>query len=56
VRLEQMALAWVLSKPGVSTAILGASAPGQIGENLKALDLLEQMDDELRQRIASALS
>ncbi len=34
-----VALAWVLSNPNVSAAIVGATRPGQIGENVKALDV-----------------
>ncbi len=34
-----VALAWVLSNPNVSAAIIGATRPGQIGENVKALDV-----------------
>jgi aryl-alcohol dehydrogenase-like predicted oxidoreductase len=34
-----VALAWVLRNPNVTSAIVGASRPEQIGENVKALDL-----------------
>lgn len=36
--LAQMALAWVLRKETISSALIGASCPEQIVENLKALD------------------
>nr|WP_263323285.1 aldo/keto reductase family protein [Neobacillus sp. Marseille-Q6967] len=39
VKLSQLALAWVLKQPGVSSAIIGASRPEQVEENVKALDL-----------------
>jgi aryl-alcohol dehydrogenase-like predicted oxidoreductase len=37
--LAQVALAWVLAQPGITSAILGASRPEQLSETLPALDL-----------------
>lgn len=37
--LTQFALAWVLSRPGISSAIIGASRPAQVEENVKAADI-----------------
>ncbi|MFM8329902.1 MAG: aldo/keto reductase, partial [Actinomycetales bacterium] len=34
--LSQLAIAWVLQNPNVSSAIIGASKPAQIKENVKA--------------------
>jgi aryl-alcohol dehydrogenase-like predicted oxidoreductase len=34
--LAQLAVAWVLQNPNVSSAIIGASKPAQIKENVKA--------------------
>jgi aryl-alcohol dehydrogenase-like predicted oxidoreductase len=34
--MSQLAIAWVLSNPNVSAAIVGASRPEQITENAKA--------------------
>lgn len=34
--LAQLAVAWVLQNPNVSSAIIGASRPEQVGENVKA--------------------
>ncbi|MFM8204729.1 MAG: aldo/keto reductase, partial [Actinomycetales bacterium] len=34
--LSQLAIAWVLQNPNVSSAIIGASKPSQIKENVKA--------------------
>ena len=51
--LAQMALAWVLSRPGISSAIIGASRPDQVDENARAgeitlsADLLERIDQVL---------
>jgi len=39
VELSQLALAWVLRQPNVSSAIIGASRPGQVEENVKASGL-----------------
>ncbi|GHT80736.1 glyceraldehyde 3-phosphate reductase [Actinomycetota bacterium] len=53
--LSQLALAWVLRDPRVTTALIGASRPEQIVENVKALDNLEFSDQEL-QAIENILS
>lgn len=53
--LSQLAIAWVLRQPGVSSAIIGASRPEQIEENVKALDVhltdgtLQEIDAILRE-------
>ncbi|WDF52657.1 aldo/keto reductase family protein [Paenibacillus sp. KACC 21273] len=50
IKLSQLALAWVLRQPGVSSAIIGASKPHQIQENVEAVnislseDTLSQID------------
>lgn len=54
-RLPQMALAWVLRQPGVTSAIIGASRVTQIEENLGALEKMDFTEEELRQ-IESALA
>lgn len=36
IKLSQLAIAWILRQPGVSSTIVGASRPGQIDENVKA--------------------
>ena len=45
-----MALAWVLHNPAITSALIGASRPEQILENIRALDHLEFSDEE-RKRI-----
>lgn len=47
----QLALAWCLAKPNVSTVILGASRVEQLDENLGALEVYERMDDAVVERI-----
>ncbi|MGA7392121.1 MAG: aldo/keto reductase, partial [Terrimicrobiaceae bacterium] len=45
--LAQMAIAWVLRLPAVTSALLGASSVRQLEENLRALDRLEFPEQEL---------
>ena len=45
--LAQMAVAWVLRHPGMSSALIGASKPEQITELVGALDRLNFSADEL---------
>ncbi len=47
--LAQMALAWVLRKGRITTALIGASKPQQVIDCVKALDNLEFSDEELAQ-------
>ncbi len=46
-KLSQMAIAWVLRQPQVTSALIGASSVGQLETNLKALDHLEFSKEEL---------
>ncbi len=45
--LAQMALAWCLRKPQVTTVLIGASSPEQIRENIGALENRVFSDEEL---------
>ncbi len=45
--LAQMALAWVLRQPAITSALIGASKPQQIEENLGAIDNLAFSAEEL---------
>jgi L-glyceraldehyde 3-phosphate reductase len=45
--LAQMAIAWVLRDPRVTTALIGASRPEQIIENARALEKADFTADEL---------
>jgi aryl-alcohol dehydrogenase-like predicted oxidoreductase len=42
--LAQMSLAWVLSRPTVSAAIIGASRPEQVAENARAVGIVLPAD------------
>jgi L-glyceraldehyde 3-phosphate reductase len=46
--LAQLALAWVLRQPAVTSALVGASRVEQLEANLSTLDRLALADDELR--------
>jgi aryl-alcohol dehydrogenase-like predicted oxidoreductase len=43
--LPQMSLAWLLSRPAMSTIIAGADKPEHIAQNIKALDIKFTPDD-----------
>lgn len=49
--VAQLAIAWCLLNPRVSTVILGATSARQLGENLGALDLLPKLSPEIVERI-----
>ncbi|MBW2525541.1 MAG: aldo/keto reductase [Deltaproteobacteria bacterium] len=51
----QLAIAWCLLNPNVSTVITGASRPEQVTENMRALDLLPKLDDGVVERIEGIL-
>ena len=46
--LAQMALAWVLRDPRITSTLIGASSSAQIRENIAALNNLAFTDEELR--------
>ncbi|HTD28851.1 MAG TPA: aldo/keto reductase, partial [Xanthomonadaceae bacterium] len=50
----QLAIAWCLRNPNVSSVILGASRPEQLRENLGALALFEKLDADVCARIEAA--
>lgn len=51
--MAQLAVAWVLQNPNVSSAIIGASRPEQVTENVKAAGV--RLDDELLAKIDEIL-
>ena len=51
----QLALAWCLTNPDVSTVITGASKPHQVEENMQALDVIDQIDETVQERIEDIL-
>lgn len=55
VSLAQLAIAWCLKNPNVSTVILGASKVDQIHENLKAIEVADKLDDGVLEHIERVL-
>jgi voltage-dependent potassium channel beta subunit len=53
--MAQLALAWCLKNPNVSTVITGASKPEQVHENMKAIDLVPSLTPEVMGRIDQIL-
>ncbi|MFC0437298.1 aldo/keto reductase family protein [Kutzneria buriramensis] len=51
--LAQLAVAWVLQNPNVASAIIGASRPEQVAENVKAAGV--KLDAEILERIDKVL-
>jgi voltage-dependent potassium channel beta subunit len=49
--LAQLAVAWTVSNPDVSTVLLGASRVEQVEENLEALEVVSELTDERVARI-----
>ncbi len=53
--MTDMALAWCLKSPYVSTVITGASKPQHVKENMKAVDVADKMTDDVMGRIEDIL-
>lgn len=53
--MAQMALAWCLKNPHVSTVITGASRVEQVLENMSALEVVEKLTPEVMTRIDEVL-
>jgi len=54
VTLAQLAVAWVLKNPNVASAIIGASRPEQVFENVKAIDV--ELGDDVLEKIDGVLA
>lgn len=55
ISMAQLALAWCLKNPNVSTVITGASTTDQVKENMKALEAVTLLNDEIIERIEGVL-
>ena len=53
--MSRLAIAWCLRNPHVSTVIMGASRVEQVHDNLRALDLLPQLTDDVMAAIEGVL-
>ncbi|MFS8639627.1 MAG: aldo/keto reductase [Symbiobacteriaceae bacterium] len=51
VTLAQLTLAWVMARPGVTSAIVGASRPEQVAENVSACSV--QLPQEIMDRVTA---
>ena len=55
VSLASLAIAWTIKNPNVTTAILGATKKEQLEENLKALDVVQQLTAPVIEKIEKIL-
>ncbi|UCF26780.1 MAG: aldo/keto reductase, partial [Chloroflexota bacterium] len=53
--MAQLALAWCLANPQVSTVITGASKPEQVEENMASLEIVPKLTAEIMERIEEIL-
>ncbi len=53
ITLSQLAIAWVLRQPNVTSALIGASKPEQVEENVKASGI--NLSDEILNKIEAIL-
>lgn len=51
----QLAIAWCLKNPNVSTVITGASKASQVVENMKSLEFVDKLDHEVMEEIEGIL-
>ena len=51
----QLAIAWCLKNPNVSTVITGATSAAQVAENMKSLDVVSKIDEGIDEKIESIL-
>lgn len=49
--LATLSIAWCISNPNVTTAILGATKEAQLLENLKAVDIYPKLTNDIKERI-----
>lgn len=55
VTLPNMAIAWCLKNPNVSSVITGASRVEQMRENMKAMDVVDKLTPDVLERIEGVL-
>ena len=53
--MAQLALAWCLKNPDVSTVITGSSKAEQVTQNMEALNVVDKLSDEVMNRIEEVL-
>jgi aryl-alcohol dehydrogenase-like predicted oxidoreductase len=55
ISLTNLAIAWTLKNPNVSTTILGASKVSQLQQTIKSLDFLPLLTSEIMERVEGIL-
>ncbi len=55
ISMAQLALAWCLKNPNVSTVITGATTTDQVKENMQALEAMTSLNEEIMERIEGVL-
>lgn len=55
VSTGQLALAWILKNPNISSMITGASRPEQVRDNVRAVALVEKLTDDVMEKIEAAV-
>lgn len=55
ISMPELALAWCLKNPNVSTVITGASKPGQVRQNMGAIEHVEKLTPKVMNRIEEIL-
>ena len=53
--MANLALAWCLKNPHISTVITGASRVSQVQDNMKAIELMSQLTDDVMDKIEAVL-
>jgi aryl-alcohol dehydrogenase-like predicted oxidoreductase len=53
--MPRLALAWCLKNPNVSTVIMGASKTSQLEDNLKSLEVVDQLTPDVLEQIEGIL-
>jgi voltage-dependent potassium channel beta subunit len=53
--MARLAIAWTLKNPNVSTVIMGASKVSQLEDNLQSLELVDQLTDDVMEKIETVL-
>jgi voltage-dependent potassium channel beta subunit len=56
MKTSQLALAWCLKNPNVSTAIIGTTKPAQVKENVGAVEQIDKLTDEVMEQIEGILA
>ena len=55
ISMAQLALAWTLANKNVSTVITGASSPNQLKENMKVLEFVSLLTEDVVEKIEKIL-